>query len=336
MDLKSLISLLLFQLFVVNGDQQVKRDNSSESISKFDLTSNQRVVNGVPALINEFPYAVFIYIDLGSSGEVCTGSLISDSVVVTAAHCLLKDLKEPYSPSKFLVSAGSIKSIDTNTNRFKVKATYSHPKFNKNSLANDIGLLVLSSPVPSSIATPVSIYDDVVGDGMNVTAAGWGVTSNNANASASKVLNKVPLIVSSSSTCKTLNPFWKNNNDYSICTVNVKNQDTCYGDSGGPLTYIEDGAHLLVGLTSMGNAPGDDTTSSLCGVNGGAAYYTHVFYFIDWISQTTGIKKEDLLDKTSRSNLQPQTSAATRKGSQVFLPISFSLLFIAFTLLLFM
>ncbi|OMH83547.1 Trypsin-1, partial [Zancudomyces culisetae] len=258
--------------------------------NNFTLSANARIINGSPAALQEFPYAVFIYSEVSRSAEVCTGSLIADNVVVTAAHCLLYNLSYTFSPSQMLVSAGSVSNIRNNYDRYKVSKVIPHPQFSKASLRNDIGLIILSSPVPSSKATPATIYNESVKDNMNVIAAGWGVTSNDEDATSASVLNKVPLVTSSSATCKTLNPFWSSNSGSSICTLNVSGQDTCYGDSGGPLAYPVNGANYLVGLTSLGNAPGSENSDDppICGAEGGAGYYTRVAYYLDWIVQVTG------------------------------------------------
>lgn len=55
-------------------------------------------------------------------------------------------------------------------------------------------------------------------------------------------------------------------------------EDTCKGDSGGPLFRESDGADWLAGITSWGSSCGD---ASLPGV------YTEVLDFVDWIERQT-------------------------------------------------
>jgi len=52
--------------------------------------------------------------------------------------------------------------------------------------------------------------------------------------------------------------------------------DTCTGDSGGPLTCIENGRHVLYGITSWGKG---------CGRKGQPGMYTKVTKFLRWLNQ---------------------------------------------------
>ncbi|OMH81732.1 Serine protease 56 [Zancudomyces culisetae] len=317
---------------IISATQQKRQSDEIDTSEKneIDLSSGARVVNGTIAEFHDFPYAIFIYIDLGTGGEACAGSLIADNVVVTAAHCLLDSKGQKYPAKNVLLSAGSEKSIQTNTNRFSANDTFVFPSFDPNTLVHDIGLVILSAPIPRTIATPIPIYSGEIVDSLSVFAAGWGITSNGPNASISNVLNQVPLKVSSADTCKKLNGYWVNNNNYCVCTANANGQDTCYGDSGGPLVHKEQGIPTLVGLTSLGNAPGNKIRPE-CGMNGGVAYYTRIHFFIDWISSTTGINKLQLSYPSSNvsnttvfasANVPPSISAAGASEDTPTLEIS--------------
>ena len=63
-----------------------------------------------------------------------------------------------------------------------------------------------------------------------------------------------------------------------LCTQGFQNEEgvfsgPCKGDSGSPLTASQDGRDTLVGIVSGGIG---------CGL-GVPAWYTRVFYYIEWI-----------------------------------------------------
>ncbi|PVU91867.1 hypothetical protein BB561_004163 [Smittium simulii] len=264
------------------------------SNSTSDSKSNNKIVNGFEAKITDFPFIVFVYIDLKVTGEACAGTLISENVVLTAAHCMYNEKQELFTTSDVFISAGSQFNIERNNNVYRAEKLVPHPKYNYRTAANDIGIIILKTNVETKQARIAQIYNQNVEDNLPAAAAGWGVTSNAVNAQISPVLMAVPLNVSSSDVCKELNPIWKENAKGSICTLNQKGQDTCYGDSGGPLVYTGSTIRPLIGVTSIGNAPGNPDRPP-CGSEGGTAYYSNAFYYIDWISSSSGISKSVLL-----------------------------------------
>ncbi|OMH80434.1 Clotting factor B [Zancudomyces culisetae] len=257
-----------------------------------DFKAVGRIINGETVSIQSFPFIVSISIASASEKRWCTGSLISDSVVVTAGHCLNSN-GAAVSPSQVSVSAGSVYNYLMNSNRYNASNVYIHPEYSsKDQLLNDIGLIALVSPVPSTVATPVSIYSGKIPDGVVFSTAGWGVTSLDANATISNVLLQIPLSSSSSSTCKIVNPKWTNNDGATICSIVLNNQDSCSGDSGGPLMLTSNTSTSIAGLTSYGYAPGVSTDVGRCGINGGAGIYTHIYYYMDWITSIVNIYKK--------------------------------------------
>lgn len=64
--------------------------------------------------------------------------------------------------------------------------------------------------------------------------------------------------------------------DYSICATSLQaGQDSCVGDSGGPMTVARRNERFVVGLVSWGRG---------CALPGMPSFYTNVSAYIDWIS----------------------------------------------------
>ncbi|PVU91151.1 hypothetical protein BB561_004547 [Smittium simulii] len=263
-------------------------------LAKSTIHNMYRVLNGNKACIKDFPFAVFIYISKEDDGHACAGSLISPNFVITAAHCLFDIGGMEVDCENIHISAGTEKSIRESDNIYNAEKIYVHPKYNPNTSLSDLALIKLDENIPESIAVPTKIYDHNVTDEMHVKAAGWGLTSNSFTATISDNLNWVNLTISSSDNCKQLNPTWEDNNNYNICTTNKNGSDTCYGDSGGPLVLACSELMPIVGVTSMGNAPGNNP-HPLCGQENGVGYYTNLKYHIDWIANQTKIPLSDLL-----------------------------------------
>merc|ERR1711879_106650 len=63
--------------------------------------------------------------------------------------------------------------------------------------------------------------------------------------------------------------------DGMICAGGTAGEDSCSGDSGGPLTYESNGQHILIGETSFGPTP--------CAQANQYGVYGRISYFRTWI-----------------------------------------------------
>lgn len=103
-----------------------------------------QVVGGSKVKANEFPHMAAIGQKLRESIRwFCGGSLISDNFVLTAAHCILKDVPKV----KLVVRVGDVHLNDENDGahpqEFGVKNVFVHPSYTKIRKYNDIALLEL-------------------------------------------------------------------------------------------------------------------------------------------------------------------------------------------------
>ena len=61
-----------------------------------------------------------------------------------------------------------------------------------------------------------------------------------------------------------------------LCAGGVRGEDSCWGDSGGPLTYKTRGQHILIGAVSWGVE---------CGLENKYGVYSSISYYRDWIEE---------------------------------------------------
>ncbi|KAJ2785888.1 hypothetical protein H4R18_000277 [Coemansia javaensis] len=259
-----------------------------------------RIIGGRPATSSEFQSTVFLYMydGVSSGGNVCTGSLIAPNVVLTANHCLYKEgssgLYERYVAADFTVTTGhAAPDLSAGiTGGYSVSQVIGHPGFTMTNLKNDLALLILSRPVPSTIP-PIKIYQGSYTTKTPIRAAGFGVIDPVDTSALPTQLMVVDLALGSSSFCASIRTKYYPGTQ--VCTDGTGGVDTCVGDSGGPLATPYKGDYALLGLTSFG-------LGNVCAMSGNPGYYTYIAPFLDWIAQNANLNVKDIAVGTPSSS----------------------------------
>ncbi|MEO7564642.1 MAG: serine protease, partial [Sphingomicrobium sp.] len=124
---------------------------------------------------------------------------------------------------------------------------------------------------------PIRLYGseeiEPVGQGVSVTATGWGTTESGHLSSR---LLEVDLLTVD---CASAAGFASRTGDSELCAM-ADGKDACQGDSGGPL-ILTDGEPVLVGIVSWGDK---------CAVAGSPGVYTRIDrgHYLDWIKRAIG------------------------------------------------
>ncbi|KAJ1753875.1 Transmembrane protease serine 11D [Coemansia sp. RSA 1824] len=261
---------------------------------------NKRIVGGTQAGDHAFPFAVYLSIETNPTWHaVCGGTLISDTHIVTAAHCV-------HHAHTLSVKIGLGHSTLNKQQRLVASNITTHPQFNIRTLANDIAIVHLSRPVTMTrYVHRIPVYFGHVNEGARVVAMGWGVTSNNVGARTSLRLNRVDLDVGTTRMCKQVDSEFVSSNGPFVCTsTHPTMRDECNGDSGAPVVIDTQDTRRhtwtrrmsdwnLVALTSYGDTKHHET-HPMCGDSDGVGFGTHVAHYAQFIHSATGLERMHL------------------------------------------
>ncbi|XP_029463638.1 coagulation factor IX isoform X2 [Rhinatrema bivittatum] len=237
-----------------------------------ELVGDERIVGGTDSLKGEIPWQAYLVNKNGAG--FCGGSIISETWIVTAAHCLLTS-------NEFMVVVGEhhTERNEGTEQHLEVAKIVMHPSYNatKKRYNNDIALLQLKTAMKfNSYVTPICIADKeftetLLREKKNSVVSGWGDVKYLGRPST--VLQKLEVPYVERAACK-------NSSRYSVF-VNMfcagyatESKDACQGDSGGPHTTEFKNTWFLTGITSWGEQ---------CAAKDKYGIYTRVSKFADWL-----------------------------------------------------
>ncbi|XP_063911592.1 serine protease snake-like isoform X1 [Zophobas morio] len=241
----------------------------------------KRIVGGKRAGRTEFPHMAILGFPMEDSDNYMWlrgGSLISEQYILTAAFGLL----HIYIGRPQVVLLGVTYLNDTDhSQEIKIEKYISHPEYNNTSYYHDIGLIKLEKPIEmSSYVRPACLnthFDIPVG---KVVITGWGQTEWGGD--SSEDLLKVTLDITEYEVCnKSYQSIRKLKrgiiDSMHICTQGNELEDTCQGDTGGPVQIHHNNdksscMYDIVGVVSFGKA---------CG--GAPSVNIRVSHYIKWI-----------------------------------------------------
>ncbi|KAK4326511.1 hypothetical protein Pmani_002976 [Petrolisthes manimaculis] len=232
-------------------------------------TGIQRIVGGSETRVHEYPWMILLQITSGRDTFMCGASVITNTQVLTAAHCV-------DTGSSVLAIAGEHDTEDnteTKTQSISSSKIVVHPEYDPNTFENDIAIIHLSDTLKfdDSVQPICLAREDRQYEGKKAIVTGWGTTREGGDISIK--LQEVELTVNTNAECRS--SYGVSSIADSMVCASESGKDSCQGDSGGPLVMNDKGIWYQVGVVSWGRG---------CAQAGYPGVYTRVTSYIDWIS----------------------------------------------------
>ncbi|MBN2494221.1 MAG: trypsin-like serine protease [Deltaproteobacteria bacterium] len=225
------------------------------------------IVNGEPDDSEQHAAVVAVTYQSGVEFGLCSGTLITPTVVLTAAHCVFGSLDEH--------------SVVFGTNAFRSRVSRSIVEVRKHTRWNgdaghgyDIALVRLASPAPDG-TVPIPPLPDFMGlgegdVGEELIFVGYGQTETGQTDGVKRWALGYLQWICAQASCQYMAP-------YTLC-YDQHPGGPCQGDSGGPSLVTREGREYVAGITSFGGAS--------CLEDPGCS--TKVDAFTDFITDFTG------------------------------------------------
>jgi len=212
-----------------------------------------QIVGGEEAGPYSLPWQVAL-VPTYSSTPFCGGTLISDRHVLTAAHCTGALGGE----WDIIVGEHDATNAADGTRHKKCRVK-DHPSYDTNTINNDYAIVTLSTPVTigtraNFACLPTSEMGGSFLDDKTMTVSGWGRLGGGQSAPVKLYTVDLPGVSAAKCTFRIT--------DQMLCAgrTGANKVGACNGDSGGPLTYNNDGKATLVGVVSWGSRSCDANT----------------------------------------------------------------------------
>ncbi|XP_061388400.1 polyserase-2-like, partial [Musca vetustissima] len=220
-------------------------------------SKESKIIGGSQISINDAKYQVSLRLVANENargfgyGHICGGSIISQRVILTAAHCLINYNTDPETERRageFKVVVGSTQLYvkEPNVLEYYVQEMVKHAGFDPISMINDIALVMINGYIPWNWPTARAIHlnDIELNMGAPCNVSGWGKTERGL------IPNNLMSTVVRSISYNDCEASYGHIPLSMICAGDyyVGGVDACQGDSGGPMVC----ANSQVGIVSWG------------------------------------------------------------------------------------
>jgi secreted trypsin-like serine protease len=285
-----------------------------------------KIAGGGLSVLGDLPHVVAIG-GREQEDSFCTGALIAPNYVLTAAHCYI-GANNTNLANNTGVYVGRVNILDESVGQFiNVLNVYPHPDYIDTAKGFDMLLLQLESNVTANatVKPALLLRQDILYPGQWLYAAGWGLRPgpNQTYPNISIALEyqpkeqyktKIPVVDATTDDYCSQTTM---NLTRTFCAGLGDGNDTCKGDSGGPLSYYSntDQNWIITGVVSYGGP------YLGCGFEGNKGVYEKVSYYIPWIESYTGpLQKPITVNVTTAAPTPTPTPGSTTTAGPTTTP----------------
>lgn len=202
-----------------------------------------------------------------ASKSLCTGSLLGNNLVLTAAHCLGQDPRKAV-----IIFALNIAKANQTMARPVVGAIahslFAQARGRRTADVGDIALIKYQGTTPVGYR-PATLLPNVsvLRNGIPTVIAGYGMSDGITKRGSGTLRHTVTTIA---------------NTRFATSEVQVEQRQgrgACHGDSGGPAFVVANGIYYLWGITSRGSQDPKDQCNGL-------SIHTNILFYAKWVQDS--------------------------------------------------
>jgi len=275
------LGLIAIGVVKINGAESTAQCGVPQFPPNIGNRPHQRIVGGTVARPNSYPWIGSVK-NTGEGNKLshfCGATLIrvsdivdASDILITAAHCMSGK------PTHVLLGGHSLSNPRPGQQLVPIAKTEEHPKWNSQTVANDIAIVKLQTAVSfSETIRPACLpaSGEQINEGASGIVAGWGLLTEEG--AYPDLLQQALLPVSNMQKCKSAYKDMTINETIQYCAGYPEGKiDSCSEDSGGP--YIlknSNGRYVLQGVVSFGEG---------CARANVPGVYARVSAYIPWIN----------------------------------------------------